>query len=85
MVRFDIYCIVVAVFVVAVFILQWVFINSLRKDLLEMYFRLANRSRNSEDNIMRMYNTLASITNKAIDQLDIDIEFTRSNEMDDCK
>lgn len=85
MVRFNIYFIAVAVFVVVVFISQWVFIHSLRKDISDMYFRLAARSDDTEDNIERMYNTLASLTNKAIDQLDIDIEFTRSNETDDGK
>lgn len=85
MVRSDIYCIIVAVFVVTMFISQWVFIHSLRKDISDMYFRLAARSQNSEDKTISMYNTLASLTNKAIDQLNIDIEFTRSNEIDDGK
>lgn len=85
MVRFDIYFIAVAVFVVAVFISQLAFINCLRKDNSDLVYEFRRFVDNTNNRMLQMHSQLVSITNKAIDQLDIDIEFTRSNEIDDGK
>lgn len=66
MVRFDIYCIVVAVFVAAVFIVQWVFINRMRHAIFDLIDEFQERTNINNNYILQMHSQLVSITNNMI-------------------
>lgn len=66
MVRFDIYCIVVSVFIVAVFIVQWVFINRMRHAIFDLIDEFQERTNISNNYILQMHSQLVSITNNMI-------------------